>query len=41
MDVKDGILDGDDGVISTGFASEKLDRKMMIEELESMEPWRC
>ncbi|OMO50936.1 hypothetical protein CCACVL1_30117 [Corchorus capsularis] len=35
--VKDGILGGGGGVISTGFASEKLDLKMMIEELESME----
>ncbi|OMO88743.1 putative E3 ubiquitin ligase PUB14 [Corchorus olitorius] len=39
--VKDGILGGDGGVISTGFASEKLDLKMMIEELECMAPWRC
>ncbi|XWS21306.1 hypothetical protein CRYUN_Cryun30bG0044400 [Craigia yunnanensis] len=34
---KDGILRGGCGVISTGFASEKLDLKIMIEELESMD----
>ncbi|XWS25493.1 hypothetical protein CRYUN_Cryun27aG0072700 [Craigia yunnanensis] len=34
--VKDGILGGGYGVISTGSASEKLDLKVMIEKLESM-----
>ncbi|KAE8658791.1 U-box domain-containing protein 30 [Hibiscus syriacus] len=37
MAMKDGILGGGCGVISTGFASEKLDLKIMIEELESID----
>ncbi|KAE8695859.1 U-box domain-containing protein 31 [Hibiscus syriacus] len=35
--VKDGVLGGGGGVISTAFTSEKLDLKMMIEEFESMD----
>ncbi|KAK9047602.1 hypothetical protein V6N11_053441 [Hibiscus sabdariffa] len=35
--VKDGILGGGCGIISTGFASQKLDLKIMIEELESID----
>ncbi|KAE8657047.1 U-box domain-containing protein 30 [Hibiscus syriacus] len=37
MTMKDGILGGGCGVISTGFASEKLDLEIMIEELESID----
>ncbi|KAE8733018.1 hypothetical protein F3Y22_tig00001644pilonHSYRG00330 [Hibiscus syriacus] len=34
MAVKDGILGGGCGAIPNGFSSEKLDMKLMIEELE-------
>ncbi|KHF99602.1 U-box domain-containing 31 -like protein [Gossypium arboreum] len=35
--VKDGILGGNCGVISTGFGLKKLDLKLMVEELESID----
>ncbi|GLT93618.1 hypothetical protein SLE2022_114010 [Rubroshorea leprosula] len=35
--VKDGVLDGVGGGLCGGFASEKLDLKQMIDELESVE----